>query len=566
MNWLPIHPASKQQYIPTSQDETRRLPVQFQQTLVRRFQEHVGEVLPQCQRCGVGEQTLAHDNLGTGEVTRQDQFSAESVGERGHGFDDLVDDRRRKGPREIAGGISREGQALREFQSSTAKSRSFSSRYFRRKIEESLELVPIGLEMKQLITRSSRRRREVALAHTLTGLHHVVAHGGPFDINASFGQWPDCVLNLFEGEYSIMVHSEVSQNRAHRITRQSEHRRDGERSEHVDTQQQLIVGHLGANRRSCWSRSRRWLLKVRGRGCWRWLWRCTGNRCRVPSDDVHGHRATISLLPPPSENYKANQKSGEQGRKQVHHTGEGGEVTARDDCATGRGTRGGHVLRDGQMLRELQSDSRGPTDVERHQRSSDEAHVLTANGVKGRDDNGATSVRDRNREVVRRVDQSIIVGVRVVELIDGVQSRHRVAAARSRQVAKGRSGQWRHARKERSPVGLSEIRLNRARAHLQREVDLSSRRVDAAAVRTGGIKCRRRHQQHTGITRAVAGIDDGYLVTLGDLVERGVFDVVRAGGSSPRQRKYDTAPHRKGEISNSRMPVATISGRTMRAK
>ena len=83
MNRLPIHTTAKQENILVSQDKTRCLPVQIQQTLVGRLQEDIGQVLPQRQRGRVGEQALAHDTLSTSEVARQDQLSAENVGERG---------------------------------------------------------------------------------------------------------------------------------------------------------------------------------------------------------------------------------------------------------------------------------------------------------------------------------------------------------------------------------------------------------------------------------------------------------------------------------------------------
>jgi len=244
MRSLPVYTAAERFYVVGVEYQARGFPVQGQQTLIGRLQEHVSEILPQRQRRRVDEKSLTQYNLGSSEIIRQHEVGSQFVGKRRHGFDHLVDDRGRKGPREVTRGVGREWWALCQVEGLTTQGHTFCFRNLRRLVTKFLELSPVGSEVSELIARSSQRRRQVSFADGPSSVDHVVAHGRLLDIGTGVREWPDSCLNLFERERTFSVHREVGHDGPYWITRGGINRRDCERTEDVDAQRRLFPDDL----------------------------------------------------------------------------------------------------------------------------------------------------------------------------------------------------------------------------------------------------------------------------------------------------------------------------------
>lgn len=531
MNSLSVYSTAQCYDVLSVQRQTGALPVQGQQTLIGRLQEHVGEVLPQRQGRRVGEQTLAQNILSTGEITRQNQLGTEIVGEGGHGVDHLVDDGRGKSPREVARGVGGEGWTLCQVQGSTTEEEDGVPGSLRCLLEQALELGPVGGEVLQLITRSPRRRGQVSRTHGSSSVDHVVPHGWLLDVDTGVGEWPDGGLNLLQGEETISVHREVGHDGPHRITGWRHDRRDGEGTENVNAQGCLFFEDLPCSRHDGW-RSRYWLLFDvidQGTPCW----------CAAYHEDRHG--TAPALASPPRQKDDAGEQTGQRRPKDIQQVGER------------RAGRSNHLLWRGHRHRQLpwerQGDARRPAYVQRHWCESGEAVVLHAECATRRNDKRAATIIDRYREVVGRIHEAVVSrAVGVVRLIDRVRPRHDVATARSRDVAKGRSGQWRHSREEVARQWIAVVALNRSRTHLQRQVDLSIWCVQVLIDGARRIEGGQSNEQHACQRGPVFGVRHGNLVVLRDGVDGALSNVTRASWRTPRQRHDKAEPQRERRV------------------
>ena len=102
MTSLSVRALTQETDIVTPQSHVGSLPVQLQQTLVRRLQENIRKVLPKSQRSGIREHTLTQYGLRTNKVTLEHEFGSKTMREGRHGADDPVNDRRCKGPCEVS--------------------------------------------------------------------------------------------------------------------------------------------------------------------------------------------------------------------------------------------------------------------------------------------------------------------------------------------------------------------------------------------------------------------------------------------------------------------------------
>ena len=525
---LALFAISKNHDVLASQYAVGALPVQLQETLIGRLQEHVGQVFPQRQGRRIGEQTLAKYGFGTGEVTRQYELDAEFVSEVRDCFDHFVDDRSRKGPGEVARRLSGKGRARRKVQSSPTQDDGFSLGYLSRLVEQTLELHPVGGEAPELVAHPPRRGRQVTFANGLSCVNHVVAHGGLLDVGASIGERPDCGLNLFECLGSISVHCEIGHDRPHWITRQGVNRGNRQWSENGDAKRGLFSNDL----------PRRW--HFRGRSWLGCLLKVTGWRLRDwwATHDVDRY-GTI-FAPPSTSNQEDNstENSGKNSAEKIQHVSEG--RTGRCHHFFGRRQRYG------QLLRERQSNVGRSSDVQGHRRESREVVILHTGRLSWRDNQSATTIRDRHCEVVGRVNKAVVSrAIEVVRLIDWINPRHRVATARSRGVAQGRSGQWRHARKEVAPQWISVIALNGARTHLQRQVDFALWCVQVLIQGVCGVKDRFRKEQDAGQRGFVDGVGNGDPVTLPEGINGALLEVTGTCRRCPRKRHDNTEPERE---------------------
>jgi len=525
---LALFATSKSDDVIASQYAMGALPVQFQETLIGRLQEHVGEVLPQRQGRRIAQQTLAKYGFSRDEITREYKLVAEFVSEGRDGFDHFVDNRGRKGPREVARRFGGKGRALRKVEGSTAQDDGISLWQLRRLVEQTLELHPVSGEVPELVTHPPRRGRQVTLTNRLTSVDHVVAHGGLLDVGAGVGERPDRGLNLLECLGPISVYCEIGHDGPHGITRRGVDRGNRQWSENVDAKRGLYSNDLPRRsylRRRLWHGRR---LKVTGRRLRDW-W---------AAHDVDRY-GTISA--PPSASNQENhcsEKTGQDGAENIQHVDEG--------CAGGCHHFLWRRQRYGQFLRERQSDARRTSDIQAHRRESREAVVRHTSRVSRRDDDRAATIRDRHREVVGRVDEAVVSrGIEVVRLVDWINPRRGVATARSRDVAQGRSGQWRHPRKEVAPKWVSVIALNGARTHPQRQVDFALWCVQAPFQGACGVQDRPRKEQDAGQGGPVGGVGNGNPVTLPEGINRALLQVTGTCWRRPRKRHDKTEPERE---------------------
>ena len=114
----------------------------------------------------ITQQALPQRPLCAAKITRQNQVSAERVGESGHGFNDFVDDRRGESPGEVARGVGGEGFASNERERFSAKFQCCLLVRLPGLDGETLELVPVSRGVDELIARSTRCGREVAFSPT----------------------------------------------------------------------------------------------------------------------------------------------------------------------------------------------------------------------------------------------------------------------------------------------------------------------------------------------------------------------------------------------------------------
>lgn len=537
MNLLTVRATAKSYDVIGVQHQGGGLPVQGEQTLVGCLQEHVGEVLPQRQGRRVGEQPLAQNILSSDEITCQDQLSTESVGQRRYGFDHLVHDRRGKGPGEVARGVSRERRSFHQVERLTSQGHRLGYRSLHGLTTEILELHPVGREVLELVTGFPRRRGQVSLADGPSSVDHVIAHGRLLDIGTGVRERPDGSLNLFQRERTIVVHREEGHDGPHRITRRCIDRQDSERTEDVDPQYRLFLNDLPSWWHYGW-RSRYWLFEVTNRRLWKWG--------TTHHDDRRGTGPTFTATS--SEMDDTSEQNGQRGAKDIQQVGR---------RRAGSGCRGGSLLcmyryRHRQLFRERQSDPRWPSDLQRHWRETGEAVVLHAVSGSWQYDERATSIRDGHREVVRRVDHSVVSRSRgIVRLVNRVYSRRDVAAARSRYVAQGRSGHWCQSGEEVSPEWISGVALAWPRTHLQRQVDLTTRRVSVFVHGILRVECGRDEIQHAGHRCSVRWIGHGYLMALCHGVDTARPDITRARRCRPRKGHDEAKPQRERGVVDS---------------
>ena len=182
------------------------------------------------------------------------------------------------------------------------------------------------------------------------------------------------------------------------------------------------------------------------------------------------------VTPPPPPNDQVDQaehEDTEQGRDEVEKVGEGGPRSGNGRRATSElvSRRSSSELR-----REMQGDLCGPTHDEWNRRAAVKVRVLHALSSTWLDHEGACTIGDWHSEVVGGVEETVVaIGIRKACLSAHVKSRRRVAAARSRDVAKGRGGQGRRVGEEVTPHGVAEVALDGSATRLESEVDLSVR-------------------------------------------------------------------------------------------
>ena len=197
-------------------------------------------------------------------------------------------------------------------------------------------------------------------------------------------------------------------------------------------------------------------------------------RDRGIANQVNGSR-TSPPAPPKGENDNAQEAETEQGRGEVQHAGESG--VGRWWC------RGCLLGNDGELCRKLEGDLRRTADGQDLGCAAIEADELSADVATRRNDDGSLARRDWHREVVGRVEEPVICcAIRIVGLVDRVESRYRVAAARSRHEAQGRSGQRGQGRKEVARLRAGVRNLNGPARRLEGQIDLPIRSKCAAPV------------------------------------------------------------------------------------
>jgi len=375
----------------------------------------------------------------------------------------------------------------------------------------------------------------MTLAHDLSCVGHVVAHGRPFDVRTVLGEWPDGGLDLLQGVRPLVVHGEIGDDGPYGITRGAVGRGEREWPEDVNAQ----------------CRSVRWARRVGTRRGWNvsgarnidhadWRRRRWGSWTLSFSDHENGLHLT-SASPTrtrSSEVETADQEHAEQRGGEVEHAGEHGAVARLGCLAMAMGRRGG----DREFLRELECDSRWSANIQRRSSNGYITLVLRSKGPTGQDLERPATVPNGDREVVGGVDQAVVVrGERVVGLVDWVDSRRHVATARSRHVAKGRGGKRRHGGEKVAGAESGILKVHGTATETQRQIDLAPwRRIRVSARIIGRQGCVE-HPEYRRQVSSGEGIGDGDSKALVDLIERGLLG--HAGTS--RYRRSDNGHTQK---------------------
>ena len=521
-------------------------PVEVASAGVSGLQHDVGEIFPENQRGGVTEQTLAQSVVSTEQIATQNGLLCDVVGECCHGIDDVVGDRRSQCPREVARVLSGERDAANQSEGPLTKCQRFILGSGCGIFDELLELSPVGRDVDESVARPSGSCRQVLLADNLAGVSHVVEHDGSFDVVRAVNKWPDCCLNLAQGQNPIVVQSEEGNDGLYRFAGWAVRWRQLQWTQDVDPQ----CGRINWRRGSVGVCGSGWFipdndcrgdtfgLAWRPNYGWRRYWSLSArsSSCRVRrwclSYYVDRSREANSPTSPASKVQmdESRERDHDQGGDEVEQAG---ERRRAGNWSLLRGARGA-CRNDGQVLRKGEGDPRRSANNEGHVGPANGTHVFNAHSAIRFDDQRARAIGDGNREVVGRVEETIVLGaVGVVRLIDRVDPCHCVATAGSRDVAKGRSGNRRHARKKVAPLRVLELQLRGSRTRLQGKIDHPLRRVGTTAVGISGVKRGTRYEQHRRQFDMVPGIGDGDLITLVDLVDSGLFHVRGARRHKP---------------------------------
>ena len=381
----------------------------------------------------------------------------------------------------------------------------------------------------------------MAITHDLAGVDHVVSHCRSLDVGALLGEWPNCVLNLGEREWTVRVHCEVRHDGAHGIAGWRQRRSEGKGTEHIDPQ-------CFVRRRRGFDcpllRRRRWSLAYADAG--------RGRRRRAHEwfvmDDVDRSvpRFSAPAKAPYPEIEGSNTKNPEHCRGEVEHARER-RVLRGSRCIESRLW----LLRDSaQILGEVQRDFYWSSGHQRRRRDALKVLVLRPDGAAREDLESAVSARERNREIVGGVDQAVVaVGVRKAADPRWVDSRRPVAAAGSHDVAKGRGGKWFHVGEEVTPVGVAELALHRAAAHLHDEVNRAMWCTGSRVAWVLGIERCAFYDENRWQVIVSSGIDDRYLETARDLIHPPHSGVAGACVLHPSRSTRDLYERREDEES-----------------
>ena len=174
--------------------------------------------------------------------------------------------------------------------------------------------------------------------------------------------------------------------------------------------------------------------------------------------------------------------------------------------------------------------------MEHRWRSAAHVLVLGADGRRRTDDDTARSEVVGHEAGVGGSDQAVgHVGISRHALISGIRPRHGVGLALGRTALERRCRQWRHVREEVAVGGVTEVVLDRARAHLQGEVELTIWSTDPRAIGHLRIEARARNEQHTRVGEAVRRVGDRDLVGKGQLVSAVGVGAIRPGSRGHAQ-------------------------------